>query len=73
MQGRGSRSFWNLSYLKETKSMQTYKKKSIEKAKIGQHEMEERAMLAKLFSIHYQREQLRTEVEKHRECDPQIV
>ncbi|XP_055260714.1 meiotic nuclear division protein 1 homolog isoform X3 [Moschus berezovskii] len=48
--------------------------KSIEKAKIGRRETEERTMLAKeLSSLRDQREQLKAEVEKYRECDPQVV
>nr|XP_025123990.1 meiotic nuclear division protein 1 homolog isoform X2 [Bubalus bubalis] len=48
--------------------------KSIEKAKVGRHETEERTMLAKeLSSLRDQREQLKAEVEKYRECDPQVV
>ncbi|XP_055452569.1 meiotic nuclear division protein 1 homolog isoform X3 [Psammomys obesus] len=48
--------------------------KSIEKARIGRQESEERAMLAKeLSSFRDQREQLKAEVEKYRECDPQVV
>uniref|UniRef100_A0A8C5XUS8 Meiotic nuclear division protein 1 homolog n=1 Tax=Microcebus murinus TaxID=30608 RepID=A0A8C5XUS8_MICMU len=48
--------------------------KSIEKAKIGRQEMEERTRLAKeLSSFRDQREQLKAEVEKYKECDPQVV
>uniref|UniRef100_A0A8D1G420 Mnd1 HTH domain-containing protein n=1 Tax=Sus scrofa TaxID=9823 RepID=A0A8D1G420_PIG len=48
--------------------------KSIEKAKIGRHETEERTMLAKeLSSLRDQKEQLKAEVEKYKECDPQVV
>ncbi|XP_042090192.1 meiotic nuclear division protein 1 homolog isoform X2 [Ovis aries] len=48
--------------------------KSIEKAKVGRHETEERTMLAKeLSSLRDQKEQLQAEVEKYRECDPQVV
>ncbi|ERE92550.1 putative meiotic nuclear division protein 1 like protein [Cricetulus griseus] len=48
--------------------------KSIEKARIGRQETEERAMLTKeLSSFRDQREQLKAEVEKYRECDPQVV
>ncbi|KAB0370258.1 hypothetical protein FD755_018220 [Muntiacus reevesi] len=48
--------------------------KSIQKAKIGRHETEERTMLTKeLSSLRDQREQLKAEVEKYRECDPQVV
>nr|XP_005330959.2 meiotic nuclear division protein 1 homolog [Ictidomys tridecemlineatus] len=48
--------------------------KSIEKAKIGRHETEERTMLVKeLSTLRNQREQLKAEVEKYKECDPQVV
>ncbi|XP_008592733.1 PREDICTED: meiotic nuclear division protein 1 homolog, partial [Galeopterus variegatus] len=48
--------------------------KSIEKAKIGRHETEERTMLTKeLSSLREQREQLKAEVEKYKECDPKVV
>ncbi|KAH0502699.1 Meiotic nuclear division protein 1-like protein [Microtus ochrogaster] len=48
--------------------------KSIEKAKIGRQETEERAVLVKeLSSFRNQRDQLKAEVEKYRECDPQVV
>lgn len=48
--------------------------KSIEKARVGRQETEERAMLAKeLSSFRDQRQQLKAEVEKYRECDPQVV
>ncbi|XP_061048492.1 tripartite motif-containing protein 2 isoform X3 [Eubalaena glacialis] len=48
--------------------------KSIEKAKIGRHETEERTLLAKeLSSLRDQRERLKAEVEKYKECDPQVV
>ncbi|CAO2612746.1 Meiotic nuclear division protein 1 homolog [Lemmus lemmus] len=48
--------------------------KSIEKARIGRQETEERAMLVKeLSSFRDQRDQLKAEVEKYRECDPQVV
>ncbi|NP_001385592.1 meiotic nuclear division protein 1 homolog [Rattus norvegicus] len=48
--------------------------KSIEKARVGRQETEERAMLAKeLSSFQDQRKKLKAEVEKYRECDPQVV
>ncbi|XP_065401694.1 meiotic nuclear division protein 1 homolog isoform X1 [Macaca fascicularis] len=48
--------------------------KSIEKAKIGRCETEERTRLAKeLSSLRDQREQLKAEVEKYKDCDPQVV
>uniref|UniRef100_A0A2K6SWA3 Meiotic nuclear division protein 1 homolog n=1 Tax=Saimiri boliviensis boliviensis TaxID=39432 RepID=A0A2K6SWA3_SAIBB len=48
--------------------------KRTEKAKIGRCETEERAVLAKeLSSLRDQREQLKAEVEKYKDCDPQVV
>nr|XP_054340809.1 meiotic nuclear division protein 1 homolog isoform X2 [Pongo pygmaeus] len=48
--------------------------KSIEKAKIGRCETEERTRLAKeLSSLRDQREQLKAEVEKYKDCDPQVM
>ncbi|XP_062055448.1 meiotic nuclear division protein 1 homolog isoform X3 [Lepus europaeus] len=48
--------------------------KNIEKAKIGRHETEERARIAKeLSSLREERDQLKAEVEKYKECDPQVV
>ncbi|XP_036031299.1 meiotic nuclear division protein 1 homolog [Onychomys torridus] len=48
--------------------------KSTEKATTGRQETEERAMLVKdLSSFQNQRDQLKAEVEKYRECDPQVV
>ncbi|XP_023369220.1 meiotic nuclear division protein 1 homolog [Otolemur garnettii] len=62
------------SQLSEGSQKHANLQKSIEKAKIGRHETEERAMLAKeLSSLQNQREQLKTEVEKYKECDPQVI
>ncbi|XP_027455101.1 meiotic nuclear division protein 1 homolog isoform X1 [Zalophus californianus] len=62
------------SQLSEGNQKHTNLQKSIEKAKIGRHETEERTMLAKeLSSLRDQREQLKAEVEKYKECDPQVV
>ncbi|XP_034517393.1 meiotic nuclear division protein 1 homolog isoform X2 [Ailuropoda melanoleuca] len=62
------------SQLSEGNQKHASLQKSIEKAKIGRHETEERTMLAKeLSSLRDQREQLKTEVEKYKECDPQVV
>ncbi|XP_021103537.1 meiotic nuclear division protein 1 homolog isoform X2 [Heterocephalus glaber] len=62
------------SQLSEGSQRQVNLQKSIEKAKIGRHETEERTMLAKeLSSLRDQREQLKAEVEKYKECDPQVV
>ncbi|MEJ1275528.1 hypothetical protein NN561_006425 [Cricetulus griseus] len=48
--------------------------KSIEKARIGWQETDEQAMLTKeLSSFRNQREQLKAEVEKYRECGPRVV
>nr|XP_010966821.2 meiotic nuclear division protein 1 homolog [Camelus bactrianus] len=62
------------SQLSEGNQKHANLQKSIEKAKIGRHETEERTMLTKeLSSLRDQREQLKAEVEKYRECDPQVV
>ncbi|XP_060003796.1 meiotic nuclear division protein 1 homolog isoform X1 [Lagenorhynchus albirostris] len=62
------------SQLSEVNQKHANLQKSIEKAKIGRHETEERTLLAKeLSSLRDQREQLKAEVEKYKECDPQVV
>lgn len=62
------------SQLSEGSQRHANLQKSIEKARIGRQETEERAMLAKeLSSFRDQRDQLKAEVEKYRECDPQVV
>ncbi|XP_059951259.1 meiotic nuclear division protein 1 homolog isoform X2 [Mesoplodon densirostris] len=62
------------SQLSEGNQKHANLQKSIEKAKIGRHETEERTLLAKeLSSLRDQREQLKAEVEKYKECDPQVV
>uniref|UniRef100_A0ABI7ZAH0 Tripartite motif-containing protein 2 n=2 Tax=Felis catus TaxID=9685 RepID=A0ABI7ZAH0_FELCA len=62
------------SQLSEGNQKHANLQKSIEKAKVGRHETEERTMLAKeLSSLRDQREQLKAEVEEYRECDPQVV
>ncbi|XP_069487399.1 meiotic nuclear division protein 1 homolog isoform X1 [Ambystoma mexicanum] len=63
----------------ETQSSEGVQKKkalqqSIEKAKIGRQDTEERAALAKeLAALRQQKEQLQSEVEKYKECDPDVV
>ncbi|XP_049646137.1 meiotic nuclear division protein 1 homolog [Suncus etruscus] len=62
------------SQLSEGNQKHANLQKSIEKAKIGRHDTEERAVLAEeLSSLRNQKEQLKAEVEKYRECDPQVV
>ncbi|XP_076430432.1 meiotic nuclear division protein 1 homolog isoform X2 [Peromyscus maniculatus bairdii] len=62
------------SQLSEGSQKHANLQKSIEKARIGRQETEERAMLVKeLSSFRNQRDQLKAEVEKYRECDPQVV
>nr|XP_054108357.1 meiotic nuclear division protein 1 homolog [Callithrix jacchus] len=62
------------SQLSEGSQKHASLQKSIEKAKIGRYETEERTMLAKeLSSLRDQREQLKAEVEKYKDCDPQVV
>ncbi|XP_043828477.1 meiotic nuclear division protein 1 homolog [Dromiciops gliroides] len=47
---------------------------SIKKAKIGRQDTEERASLSKeLTSLRQQKEQLKAELEKYKECDPEVV
>ncbi|ELK25356.1 Meiotic nuclear division protein 1 like protein [Myotis davidii] len=57
------------SQLSEGNQKQANLQKSIEKAKIGRHE----TLTKELSSLREQREQLKAEVEKYRECDPQVV
>ncbi|XP_038611105.1 meiotic nuclear division protein 1 homolog isoform X1 [Tachyglossus aculeatus] len=62
------------SQLSEGNQKKENLQQSIEKAKIGREDTEERTMLAKeLTSLRQQREQLKAEVEKYRECDPDVV
>ncbi|XP_063116932.1 meiotic nuclear division protein 1 homolog isoform X1 [Cavia porcellus] len=62
------------SQLSEGSQKHANLQKSIEKAKIGRHETEERTRLAKeLSSLRDQREQLKAELEKYKDCDPQVV
>ncbi|XP_057581427.1 meiotic nuclear division protein 1 homolog isoform X3 [Hippopotamus amphibius kiboko] len=62
------------SQLSEGNQKHANLQKSVEKAKIGRHETEERTLLAKELSLlRGQREQLKAEVEKYKECDPQVV
>ncbi|XP_027722678.1 meiotic nuclear division protein 1 homolog isoform X2 [Vombatus ursinus] len=47
---------------------------SIKRAKIGRHDTEERASLSKeLASLQQQKEQLKAELEKYKECDPEVI
>ncbi|XP_072477393.1 meiotic nuclear division protein 1 homolog isoform X2 [Notamacropus eugenii] len=47
---------------------------SIKRAKTGREDTEERASLSKeLASLRQQKEQLKTELEKYKECDPEVV
>ncbi|XP_037595609.1 meiotic nuclear division protein 1 homolog [Cebus imitator] len=62
------------SQLSEGSQKRASLQKCIEKAKIGQCETEEQTTLAKeLSSLRDQREQLKAEVEKYKDCDPQVV
>ncbi|KAM7052247.1 meiotic nuclear division protein 1 homolog isoform 2-T2 [Acridotheres tristis] len=48
--------------------------KSIEKSKIGREDTAERAaLLEELAALRQKKEQLKTEIEKYRECDPDVV
>ncbi|XP_036597810.1 meiotic nuclear division protein 1 homolog [Trichosurus vulpecula] len=47
---------------------------SIKRAKIGREDTEERASLLKeIASLQQQKEQLKAELEKYKECDPEVV
>ncbi|XP_067864080.1 meiotic nuclear division protein 1 homolog isoform X2 [Heptranchias perlo] len=47
---------------------------SIEKAKVGRQNTESRAtMLKELEGLRHQRNQLKTELEKYQECDPEVI
>ncbi|XP_044536769.1 meiotic nuclear division protein 1 homolog [Gracilinanus agilis] len=47
---------------------------SINRAKIGRQDTEERTVLSKeLTSLRQQKEKLKAELEKYRECDPEVV
>ncbi|MEE6461228.1 hypothetical protein FKM82_001236 [Ascaphus truei] len=47
---------------------------SVEKAKVGRQDTEERSRLAKEHaSLTQQREQFRAELEKYKECDPDVI
>ncbi|XP_041075442.1 meiotic nuclear division protein 1 homolog isoform X3 [Polyodon spathula] len=58
----------------EGSQRKTVLQQGIEKAKVGRQETEDRAALLKeLQVLREQRNQLRAEVEKYRECDPEVV
>ncbi|XP_075705799.1 meiotic nuclear division protein 1 homolog isoform X2 [Rhinoderma darwinii] len=47
---------------------------SVQKAKVGRQDTEDRTKLAEeLASLRQQREQLMTELEKYKECDPDVI
>ncbi|KAM8939465.1 meiotic nuclear division protein 1 homolog [Pelodytes ibericus] len=47
---------------------------NVDKAKVGRQDTEERAKLAKeLASLRQQREQVRAELDKYKECDPDVI
>ncbi|XP_073432489.1 meiotic nuclear division protein 1 homolog isoform X3 [Dendrobates tinctorius] len=47
---------------------------SVQKAKVGRQDTEERTKLAeKLAALRQQREQFMTELEKYKECDPDVI
>ncbi|XP_078005176.1 meiotic nuclear division protein 1 homolog isoform X6 [Phascolarctos cinereus] len=47
---------------------------SIKKAKIGRQDTEERASLSKeLASLQQKKEELKAELEKYKECDPEVI
>ncbi|KAG9259847.1 hypothetical protein AMEX_G27468 [Astyanax mexicanus] len=58
----------------ESKQRKTALQQAVEKAKKGRQDTKERATLQKeLQSLKEQRESLRAEVEKYKECDPEVV
>ncbi|XP_022522930.1 meiotic nuclear division protein 1 homolog [Astyanax mexicanus] len=58
----------------ESKQRKTALQQAVEKAKNGRQDTKERATLQKeLQSLKEQRESLRAEVEKYKECDPEVV
>uniref|UniRef100_A0AAR2JKR8 Meiotic nuclear division protein 1 homolog n=2 Tax=Pygocentrus nattereri TaxID=42514 RepID=A0AAR2JKR8_PYGNA len=58
----------------EGKQRRVALQQAVEKAKEGRQDTKERAALQKeLQSLREQREKLRTELEKYKECDPEVV
>uniref|UniRef100_G1MR78 Meiotic nuclear division protein 1 homolog n=1 Tax=Meleagris gallopavo TaxID=9103 RepID=G1MR78_MELGA len=58
----------------ETSQKKEILQKGIEKSKIGRENTAERAALVKeLAALRQKKEQLKAEIEKYRECDPDIV
>ncbi|XP_042685756.1 meiotic nuclear division protein 1 homolog isoform X1 [Centrocercus urophasianus] len=58
----------------ETSQKKEILQKGIEKSKIGRENTAERAALVKeLAALRQEKEQLRAEIEKYRECDPDVV
>ncbi|NXQ83138.1 MND1 protein, partial [Nyctibius grandis] len=48
--------------------------KSIEKAKIGREDTAERAaLIEELAALQQKKKQLKTEIDKYRECDPDVI
>uniref|UniRef100_A0A8C5QD28 Meiotic nuclear division protein 1 homolog n=1 Tax=Leptobrachium leishanense TaxID=445787 RepID=A0A8C5QD28_9ANUR len=62
------------SQLSEANQKKKHLQQSVEKAKVGRQDTEERSRLAKeLTSLRHQNEQLKTELEKYKECDPDVI
>ncbi|XP_053316426.1 meiotic nuclear division protein 1 homolog [Spea bombifrons] len=60
--------------LEESNQKKKHLEQSVEKAKVGRQDTEERSKLAKeLASLRQQREQLRVQLDKYKECDPEVV
>uniref|UniRef100_A0AAQ5Y1I8 Meiotic nuclear division protein 1 homolog n=1 Tax=Amphiprion ocellaris TaxID=80972 RepID=A0AAQ5Y1I8_AMPOC len=60
--------------ISETKQRKTSLQKAVEKAKVGRQDTKERSSLLKeLGALREERTQLQAELEKYRECDPEVV
>ncbi|CAH2301191.1 meiotic nuclear division 1 homolog [Pelobates cultripes] len=63
----------------ETQMVETNQKKktlqqNVEKAKVGRQDTEERSKLAEeLASLRHQRDQFKSELDKYKECDPDVI
>ncbi|KAM4710552.1 meiotic nuclear division protein 1 homolog [Discoglossus pictus] len=60
--------------LSESNQKKQSLQQSVQKAKVGRQDTEERSLMAKeLATLRQQREQLRAELEKYKECDPDVI
>ncbi|XP_064918807.1 meiotic nuclear division protein 1 homolog isoform X2 [Columba livia] len=63
-----------LSYFAESSQKKETLQKSIEKSKIGRENTAERAaLIEELAALRQKKEQLKAEIEKYRECDPDVI